>query len=387
MQPAPGAEQPAAGHPENVDQGNGNERSAPGEDRYVWREPVRGAYPPLGAMRLAGLERLRLWLRQGPLPPLSHLTGAVPNAVGEGTAGAVMPASPWLVNSAGVIGGGTLAILADIVFSSAAETRMPPAVPFTTAELSLTFLRPTPIGEELSAHGQAIHVGSTVALSEAFVLAPGDRLIAHGTSRLAVLPKLEDLPELPDEPPVEVPDAPGPADPWARRPVVGEPIDQSQWGARSGAEVLADQISGALPSPPLHYLTGLTLREGAEGRAAMTMPASQWLASPTGLLQGGTIAMLADTTMQSAVVSLAPAGSAVAGLDLKVNYLRPGVADGRDLEARAEVLHSGRTIAITRAEVRNADGKAIALATGSSIFLPGRPAALGDQDFPSASAS
>lgn len=367
--------------------GNENERSAEGAvgDPYVWKEPVRGTYPPPGIMRLAGLERLQRWLREGPLPPLSHLTGAIPTAVGEGTAEAVMPASPWLVNSAGVIGGGTLAILADIVFGSAAETRLPPATPFTTAELSLTFLRPPPLGEELTAHGQSIHAGGTVGLAEAFVLAPGDRLIAHGTSRLQLLPRLKDLPELPAEGTAVARREPDPAaapNPW-RRPVTGEPIDQSQWGTRSGADVLADQISGALPSPPLHYLTGLTLREAAEGRAVMTMPASEWLASPTGLLQGGTIAMHADTTMQSAVVSLAPAGTAVAGVDLKVNYLRPGIADGRELTARAEVLHAGRTLAITRAEVRNADDKAIALATGSSIFLPGRAASLGDQELTS----
>jgi len=351
--------------------------------RYVWREPVRGSYPPPGIMRLAGLERLRRWPAEGPLPPLTHLTGARPIAVGDGTAEATTPASPWLVNSAGVIGGGTLAILADIAFGCAAETRLPPATPYTTAELSLTFLRPTPIGAELHAHGQAIHVGGTIGLTEAFVLGPGDRLIAHGTSRLALLPKLEDVPELPEGTP-QPSEGLRALEPMTSRPVASEPIDQSQWSARSGAEVLADQISGALPSPPLHYLTGLTLREAADGRAMMTLPASEWLASPTGLLQGGAIAMHADTTMQSAVVSIAPAGTAVAGLDLKVNYLRPGVADGRELTARAEVVHAGRTLAITRAEIRNADDKPIALATGSSIFLPGRPASLGEGEFPGA---
>jgi acyl-coenzyme A thioesterase PaaI-like protein len=52
--------------------------------------------------------------------------------------------------------------------------------------------------------------------------------------------------------------------------------------------------------------------------------------------------------------------------------------DGRDLVARAEVVNRGRTLAIARAEVVNDDGKPVALATGSSIYLPGRPASLGD---------
>lgn len=352
------------------------------ETRAVWREPVRGSYPPPGGMRLAGLERLERWLEAGPWPPLSYLTGAAPTAVGEGEAEARMPASPWLFNSAGVIGGGTLAILADIVFSCAVDTKLPPATPCTTAELSLSFLRPPPVDEVLRARGRAIHVGRTVGLSEAFVTAPDGTLLAHGTSRLAVLPELEGLPE----PPELTGEAASPDDvddgPWAQRPISGAPIGQEAWGSRPGGEVLAGQISGELATPPLHYLTGLTLREAAEGRARMTLPATKWLTSPTGLLQGGTLAMLADTTMLSAVTSLAPAGTAVAGLDLKVNYLRPTIADGRDLTARAEVAHAGRSLSIARAEIRNADDKPIALATGSAIFLPGRPASLGDRETP-----
>lgn len=108
------------------------------------------------------------------------------------------------------------------------------------------------------------------------------------------------------------------------------------------------------------------------------MPATEWLASPTGLLQGGAVAMLADLAMLIAVETTRPAGTAIAGLDLKANFLRPVRPDGADLTARAEIVHAGRTIAITRARVENADGKPVLLATGSSIFLPDRPASLGE---------
>ena len=52
--------------------------------------------------------------------------------------------------------------------------------------------------------------------------------------------------------------------------------------------------------------------------------------------------------------------------------------DDGELTARAEIVHTGRTIAITRATVTNAEGKPVLLATGSSIYLPGRPASLGE---------
>jgi hypothetical protein len=69
----------------------------------VWKEPLRGGYPHPGVLGLSGLERLRRFRSLGsPAPPLSHLTGAEPVRFGEGTAEAVMPASPWLCNSAGL---------------------------------------------------------------------------------------------------------------------------------------------------------------------------------------------------------------------------------------------------------------------------------------------
>jgi uncharacterized protein (TIGR00369 family) len=148
--------------------------------------------------------------------------------------------------------------------------------------------------------------------------------------------------------------------------------------------VLAKQLDGDLPAPPIHYLTGMTLRAAGGGAAVMTMPASRWLTSPSGLLQGGTLAMLADAAMQVAVVSTATPATAIAGLDLKINYLRPAVADERELTARAEVIHAGRTLAVTRCEVANADGKALVVATGSSMYLRDRPASLDDAEFPEA---
>ena len=86
--------------------------------------------------------------------------------------------------------------------------------------------------------------------------------------------------------------------------------------------------------------------------------------------------MLAEAALAAAVFSTAPAGTATATLDLKVNYLRPVFPDGEDLTARARVLHSGRTIAIASTELLNAEGKQVALATGSTMYLPGRPASL-----------
>jgi uncharacterized protein (TIGR00369 family) len=346
----------------------------------LWREKVRGGYPDPRLLALSGRERLESWGRgRSPAPPLSRLTGAVISSVGSGTAGARMPASGWLLNSAGAIGGGTLAIVADIAFGCAVQTELPAAVPYTTAELSMSFLRPAQLGSTLSAGGQAIHVGRSVALSEMFLIEEGrDRLIAHGTSRCAVLPAIDPVPEPPGDLPLVPADGNEDSDPYRRPWPTGWVIPQETWDRLSGRQIIARQLEGELPPPPIYGLTGIRPTEFGEGTATLRLPATEWLTSPARTVQGGVIAMLADTAMLIAVQTTAPAGTAFAGLDLKVNYLRPVLADGRDLTARATVIHAGRTLVITRAEIENADGKSVALATGSSMYLPGRPASLGE---------
>jgi len=41
--------------------------------------------------------------------------------------------------------------------------------------------------------------------------------------------------------------------------------------------------------------------------------------------------------------------------------------------ARGTVIHRGRSIAIGTSEVFDADGRKVAVATGSAVILPGRP--------------
>src|SRR5918996_1543925 len=233
----------------------------------IWEEEARGGYPDPAMLALPGRERLTRWNRgAAPVPPLSRLTGAIYTGFGDGTANAEMPASGWLLNSAGVIGGGALAILADIAFGCSIETKLPAATPYTTAELSLSFLRPAHSGHTLSAGGQAIHVGRSVALSEAFVLEEDtDRLIAHGTSRCAVLPPVEPLPELPKDLPIVEPDGDRDSDPYRRPWPTDAIIPQETWDRLDGKEILELQLGGELPPPPIHDLTGMRPVEFGDG--------------------------------------------------------------------------------------------------------------------------
>jgi uncharacterized protein (TIGR00369 family) len=347
----------------------------------IWEQPAIGGYPDPSVIGLSGLERMRAF-REGrmPFPPIFYLTEIPFVDVSAGHASFEMPASPWFANATGLIAGGMGAVLADAPLGIALDTDLPPGVGYTTAEMSLTFLRPVrpDPGSTISASGQLIHRTRTVGVTEAFLINEAtDELVVFASSRLAIFHPIDPIPDPPDEMPVIDQPLPGssPEHPL-RRPVQGEVLPQAEFDRLSGREMLEGWISGELPNPPLSELTGLRVTGAGDGEAEMRMPCSGWLSTALRTVQGGFIAMLAEVTLASAAFSTLEPGTALAPLDLKVNFLRPVHPDGRELTARAKINHRGRTLAISNCRVENADGKPVALATGSAMYLPGRPAIL-----------
>jgi uncharacterized protein (TIGR00369 family) len=311
---------------------------------------------------------------------MNRLTGMELTEVGLGTATFSMPATRWLLSAQGLISIGTLAILADAPLGCAVQSALPARTGYATSELSLRLLRPARAGGVLIARGTVVHAGRSLALSSVQITDERGRLLADGSSLCFVRPSSEGA--APAEPATrEVEPAPqaGSPDPY-QRPELGEVLDQDVWDRMSGLEVLEALVTGDLPGPPLHFLTGVHPVEVGAGHAVFALPCHEWLCSPLGTVEGGAIAMAADSALVSAIQTTAPAGAALGAMDLKVNFLRPVPPDGRELLAHGRVRHAGRTITIAEAEVVNADGKPVAMATGSAMVLAGRPAALGDPD-------
>ena len=335
----------------------------------------------LSVLALPGLERMRATVRgRAARPPIHHLTGLTPSESGFGTSTFTMPASPWLQTTVpGLMTGGVLAFLADGPLGTSIMTVLPPLAYMTTADLTLSFLRPATLeSETLIARGKLIHGGRSVALSEVSIDDAHGHHLAHGTTRGFVL----QAPGVQDSEPVE-PNTYDTPDPYLR-PVAGRPLDAEQWARKSGLDVLGECIAFQAV-PPIYHLTGLHPVEAAEGTCTFAMPASPWLCSPQPVLYGGAIALLADAALSCAVMTTIRAGTSFASLDLKVNYLRPVAPDGRLLHARAHLVHRGRSLTLAEAELFNEDGKKIAVASSSAIVL-NRPwselAAAADREVP-----
>lgn len=346
----------------------------------IWREPAKGGYPDRSFLALPGIERMSAG-RMGRIPysPMGYLTELTMTEASRGHSTFEMPASPWFSNSSGLISGGVLAVIGDAALGSVVHSDVGPGQGMTTAELSMSFLRPVVPKQDsvISGSGQLIHRGRSLGISEAFLFGDGDQLISHGTTRCTVFPPVDPIPDPPDNGPIPHRDPPGsaPDDPL-RRPLEGEVLPQETFEQRSGLEILRALIAGDLARPPIYHLTGLRLTEAAEGTATVELPCSKWLSTSAGTIQGGFTAMLAESAMGAAAFSTVEAGTAIASLDLKMNYLRPVFPDGEAIVAKARILHRGRTLAIVSVEITNAEGKQVALATGSSMYLPGRPANL-----------
>jgi uncharacterized protein (TIGR00369 family) len=337
----------------------------------VWEEPYRGTFGDLSTLSLPGVDRMRQTVRgRAGSPPIRHLTGLTPVESGFGFSTFSMPASPWLQSTVpGLMTGGIIAFLADGPLGTAIVTMVPPLSYMTTSDLSMSFLQPATLESgSLIGRARLIHGGRSVALSEVAIEDGQGRQLAHGTSRGFLL-------KVPDAPPYEPHELPPPSstpDPYLRRPVAGAPIPQEEWDRITGIEALRLCIDGLRP-PPLYHLTGLRPTEAEEGSSTFVLPASPWLASPSPVLYGGAIALLADAALSGAVMTVNPKGGSFAALDLKVNYLRPVVPDGGLMTARATLVHRGRSMAVATVELTNEDGKRIALASSSTMLLPDRP--------------
>jgi uncharacterized protein (TIGR00369 family) len=354
--------------------------SSPSAHTPIWEEPVRGFYTDSGQFAtLSGLDLLRNVLEGGLGPPIRYLFGLAPTSAEPGAVTFTMPVTDWLLFPQGVVSGATLAILADAPLGCAVQTALPPATPFTTAEISLRFLRTVvPQSGTLTAKGRLIHVGQTTGVSLAEVTDEAGRLVAVTSTRCAILPRVQ-VPwqvleqALKNPPRLREPDWPSPH-PY-ERPAAGEVLPQEIWDGTDGLGVLQSLITGDLPAPPLARFCGIAPVEATAGTTTWTMPASEWLCAPIqGRLYGGAIAMLAGTAIDGTVQTILPAGTAFGPVDLKVYFLRPVPPDGRDLVARGTVIHRGRSMAIGTSEVFDADGKKVAVATGSAVILPDRPA-------------
>lgn len=115
---------------------------------------------------------------------------------------------------------------------------------------------------------------------------------------------------------------------------------------------------------PFYTTLGFELKEISNGRAIFEIEIREAL-TQNGMIHGGVLASLVDSTCACAAFSLIlPKGYATT-IDLQVEFLKP-VSKGR-LKAKAKCVKSGKNIFFCKAKIWNESGDLIC--TGNSQLL------------------
>lgn len=111
----------------------------------------------------------------------------------------------------------------------------------------------------------------------------------------------------------------------------------------------ADEIKQSFAKQTIMGLIGAQLTRVDPGVVEITLPYRADLAQQHGYLHAGIVTTIADSACGYAAYSLMPPKSEVLSVEFKVNLLRP--AKGEMFLALAEVVKSGKTLTVVRADV------------------------------------
>jgi uncharacterized protein (TIGR00369 family) len=126
------------------------------------------------------------------------------------------------------------------------------------------------------------------------------------------------------------------------------------------AKAFAEAARRTLKKTAATKLLGFELESVERGRAIVRMDARPRHRQIHGVVHGGILAALADTASGIAAYTTVRQGTAIATVELKINYLE-AVSGGR-ITADARVLRAGRNFVVVECEVFDASGSLAAKA-------------------------
>jgi len=105
------------------------------------------------------------------------------------------------------------------------------------------------------------------------------------------------------------------------------------------------------------------------GRVVIEVPYSERLSNQHAGFHGAVAGALGDTAGGYAALSLMPAGSEVATVEYKINFLKP--AAGRSLRAEARILRHGRSLSVGQIDltVMGEDGSSEPVALVQATYM------------------
>jgi len=131
-------------------------------------------------------------------------------------------------------------------------------------------------------------------------------------------------------------------------------------------------VAEIIPKMPYSQALKLEMRRAEPGKMDVAMPYDTALVGDpdSGVVHGGAVTALMDTTCGGAVMAHPKASIVTATLDLRIDYMRPATP-GQTIVAKAECYHVTRTVAFVRGMAYDDDtDRPVATATGAFTVNP-----------------
>lgn len=154
---------------------------------YDWEDPAVSAS---AVGHRSGLDFLReVQAGRLPAPPIAATLGMTLDEVEHGRAVFSLVPGEEHYNPIGSVHGGVYATLLDSAAGCAVQSVLPPAMGYTSLDLTVKFLRPVTLDTgRIRAVGTVLNSGRRTALAQAELLDEADRLLAHTTSSCLLFP-------------------------------------------------------------------------------------------------------------------------------------------------------------------------------------------------------
>ncbi len=136
-----------------------------------------------------------------------------------------------------------------------------------------------------------------------------------------------------------------------------------------GLEIVHAFMNGTLPLPPAVALIGAVVEHAERGRVVMSLVPDESHFNALGTMHGGIIATLFDTALGCSVHTTIIAGRAYTTLSIGVNYVRGVTMATGKIVAEGTVEHVGRSTALVRGTLRDADNKLLATAESTCMLF------------------
>jgi uncharacterized protein (TIGR00369 family) len=129
-----------------------------------------------------------------------------------------------------------------------------------------------------------------------------------------------------------------------------------------------EALKARVSNSPFHRWAGLELISVGDGRAELAMDLRPHHFNPQGIVHGGIITAVADTSIGLALRSRLNAGLTHRTAQLNVHFLAKG--EGNRLVGRGQAIHLGQRMGYGESEVLDGQGRLLARASGTFIVLP-----------------